>query len=56
MIVYQSQGPFFCEAEDPETLTNQSRLGFFRGGFKETGAKTEHFRQRVNAGIFRQTV
>ena len=29
-------------------LTNQRRVGIHEGGLKETGAKTECFRQREN--------
>ena len=41
---------------DPEKITNQSKLGFQKKGLKKTGAKTECFRQRVNAGVFIWTV
>lgn len=46
------------EAEDlgdPERLANQSSI-FQEGGLKDTGATTEHFRNRLNIGEFRWTV
>ena len=37
-------------------LTNQSRLGIWGRGLKETGAKTERFRQRGNTELQNWTV